>query len=89
MAYSSNQSLSKNLRCALLAFLAPLPSILFYLSFLRRCTAADAADSLSPFWAWCYHHPILLANLLFFLNINVLFWALSLLLSTNWVRFSL
>ncbi|KAH6789194.1 3-oxo-5-alpha-steroid 4-dehydrogenase [Perilla frutescens var. frutescens] len=85
MASSSNHSLTKNLRGALLAFLAPLPSIFFYLSFLRHYAAAGSPDSLSPVWAWCYHHPILLANLLFFLNINVLFWALALLQSSNWL----
>ncbi|KAL1561105.1 hypothetical protein AAHA92_03851 [Salvia divinorum] len=80
---TSNHSPAKNLLCAALAFLVPLPSIFFYLSFLRHYAAAA---SLPPPWAaWCYHHPVLLANLLFFLNINVLFWALALLQSSNWL----
>ncbi|KAG6405801.1 hypothetical protein SASPL_133395 [Salvia splendens] len=62
-----------NLRNAAVALLVPLPSLFFYLSFLRRCSATESPDSLSPLWAWCYHHPLLLANALFFLNVNLLF----------------
>lgn len=71
----------KNLRNAVVALLTPLPSILFYLSFLRR----HSTDSLSPPWAWCLHHPLLLANILFFLNVDLFFWFLGLLQSSHWV----
>ncbi|KAL8459171.1 hypothetical protein ACS0TY_036588 [Phlomoides rotata] len=81
---ASLNSHAKNLRNAAVALLSPLPSIFFYLSFLRRCSAAEA-DSLSPLWSWCHHHPLLLANLLFFLNVNLLFWILGLLQSSHWL----
>ncbi|KAH6820219.1 3-oxo-5-alpha-steroid 4-dehydrogenase [Perilla frutescens var. hirtella] len=74
---------TKNLRSAVVAILAPLPSILFYISFLRCHSAAD--DSLSPLWAWCHHHPLLLANTLFFLNVDLLFWFIGLLQSSHWM----
>lgn len=76
-------SSTKSLRNAVVALLAPLPSILFYLSFLRRHSAD--VDSLSPLWAWCHHHPLLLANILFFLNVDLFFWFLGLLQSSHWV----
>ncbi|CAH1440725.1 unnamed protein product [Lactuca virosa] len=68
-----------NLKNALIAFLTPLPSILFYTSFLNN------HPLLSPISSWCNHHPLLLANVLFFLNIDVLFWAISLIQSSNWM----
>ncbi|XP_057766109.1 uncharacterized protein C594.04c-like [Salvia miltiorrhiza] len=74
---------SKNLRNAAVALLAPLPSIIFYLTFLRRHSATD--DPLSPLWAWCYNHPLLLANILFFLNVDLLFWLVGLLQSSHWM----
>ncbi|XP_024983166.1 uncharacterized protein C594.04c [Cynara cardunculus var. scolymus] len=72
-----------NSRNALIAFVAPLPSILFYTSFLHHY--ADDLHLLSPIWSWCYHHPLLLANALFFFNVNVLFWIISLIQSSNWM----
>ncbi|XP_042489688.1 uncharacterized protein C594.04c [Macadamia integrifolia] len=84
-----------NLTNAVIAFLVPLPSIVFYLSFLRQFSAPGlvrgSTDSESvhppPLWAWtwCAHHPFLLANLLFFLNVNVLFWLIGLMQSSNWM----
>lgn len=78
-----------NLKNAIVAFLAPLPSILFYLSFLNRVASTGSeGDSLSlpPLWTWCYHHPLLLANALFFLNVNVLFWLIGHIQDSHWVR---
>lgn len=72
---------ARNLKNAVIAFLVPLPSILFYISFLNR-----ESNSSSPLWNWCYNHPLLLANVLFFLNVNVLFWVISQILSSHWVR---
>lgn len=83
---------SSNLKNALIAFLVPLPSVLFYLSFLNNYESAiqnrndDSNDE--PYfrlWTWCYQHPLLLANLLFFLNVNVLFWIIGLIQSCHWV----
>jgi hypothetical protein len=78
-----------NLKNAIIAFLAPLPSILFYLSFLNRIASTGSeGDSLSlpPLWTWCYHHPLLLANAFFFLNVNVLFWVIGSIQNNHWVR---
>jgi hypothetical protein len=79
-----------NLKNAIVAFLAPLPSILFYLSFLNRINASTGSEgdslSLPLLWTWCYHHPLLLANALFFLNVNVLFWLIGHVQDSHWVR---
>ena len=84
-----------NFKYVVTAFLAPLPSILFYLSFLNHLnTSGSESDSdsesdlfsLDTLWTWCYHHPLLLANALFFLNVNVLFWLISHIQKSHWVR---
>lgn len=72
-----------NLKNAVLAFLVPLPSILFYLNFLTHFQ--NSTTSLSPLWSWCFHHPLLLANALFFFNVNLLFWLISHIQSSNWM----
>ncbi|XP_015888935.2 uncharacterized protein C594.04c [Ziziphus jujuba] len=82
----------RNLKNAVIALLAPLPSIIFYISFLnhfhRVSTSGNVGDqsvSLSTLWTWCYQHPLLLANVLFFLNVNVLFWIISHIQSSHWM----
>lgn len=77
------KSKHSNLKNAIIAFVATLPSILFYMYFLKHYSEAD--HSFSSLWTWCYHHPILLANVFFFLNINVLFWAIGHLQSSHWM----
>lgn len=72
-----------NIKNAIIAFIAPLPSIIFYLSFLRHYD--DPHHSLSSLWSWCYHHPLLLANVFFFFNISVLFWLIGHLQSSHWM----
>ncbi|KAF8379877.1 hypothetical protein HHK36_027342 [Tetracentron sinense] len=81
-----------NFKKAVIAFLAPLPSIVFYLSFLHNyhyhggaADAAAAAASLSPLWVWCSQHPLLLANVLFFINVNLLFWLIGFIQSSHWM----
>ncbi|XP_060196437.1 uncharacterized protein C594.04c-like [Lycium barbarum] len=75
-----NMATHSNFKNALIAFLAPLPSILFYLSFLQHHNENNSL------WNWCNHHPLLLANIMFFLNVNVLFWFISLLQSSlHWM----
>lgn len=76
----------RNLKNAVIAFLVPLPSIFFYLSFLNHYDSAKSPSFWSTLWSWCYHHPLLLANALFFLNVNVLFWAIGLIQSSHWVH---
>ncbi|XP_008783564.2 uncharacterized protein C594.04c-like [Phoenix dactylifera] len=76
-----------NLKNAVIAFLAPLPSLLFYLSFLRHHDPSSPPPATATFdiWDWCYHNPLLLANLLFFANVDLLFWLTGLLQSNNWM----
>lgn len=72
---SMKMGCTSNLKNAVIAFLAPLPSIIFYLSFINNATD-------HPF---CYRHPLLLVNLLFFFNVNILFWLIALIQSSHWV----
>ncbi|GAB2271892.1 hypothetical protein Dimus_006721 [Dionaea muscipula] len=75
---------SSNLKNAVIAFLVPLPSIVFYLSFLRHHTTTTR-HPLSALWSWCYHNPLLLANAFFFFNVNILFWVIGLIQSSHWL----
>ena len=80
-----------DLKNAVIAFVVPLPSILFYYSFLSNYESAIGTENdpkclfLSTLWKWCYHHPLLLANALFFFNVNVLFWVIGQIQSSHWV----
>ncbi|KAK9743261.1 hypothetical protein RND81_03G227200 [Saponaria officinalis] len=74
---------NNNLKNAILSIIAPLPSIFFYLYFLNNYSNPN--HTLSFLWTWCYNHPFLLTFVLFFLNINVLFWAIAHLQSSHWM----
>ncbi|CAL5339842.1 unnamed protein product [Camellia sinensis] len=80
---------NNNMKNAVIALLAPLPSILFYISFLHQISSgtSSSSDTSSAWfiWSWCYDHPFLLANLLYFLNVNLLIWIISLVQSSNWL----
>ncbi|PWA75670.1 hypothetical protein CTI12_AA240820 [Artemisia annua] len=73
--------MGRNLKNALIAFVVPLPSILFYKFFLSNYNHHNN----HLIWSWCNNHPLLLANILFFFNVNVLFWIISLIQSSNWM----
>ncbi|KAH7653543.1 hypothetical protein IHE45_19G086800 [Dioscorea alata] len=73
---------ARNLKNATIALLVPLPSIAFFLFFIRA--HSDAAGGNAVF-SWCYNHPFLLANVLFFFNVNILFWIIGLIQSNNWM----
>ncbi|KAL5792102.1 hypothetical protein ACOSP7_000696 [Xanthoceras sorbifolium] len=75
--------MSRNLKNAVITLLAPVPSILFYLQFLNHHHQSHTTNG--PFWSWCYHHPLLLANVLFFFNVNVLFWIISHIQNSHWM----
>ncbi|KAK4750011.1 hypothetical protein SAY87_027460 [Trapa incisa] len=84
--------MGSNLKNAIVALLAPLPSVVFYLTFLKQYEEmANAGGSgrggslAAAVWEWCFHHPLLLANLLFLFNVNVLFWVLSHLQNSHWM----
>ncbi|XP_078166531.1 3-oxo-5-alpha-steroid 4-dehydrogenase (DUF1295) [Carex rostrata] len=76
-----------NLKHILIAILTPLPSIIFYLSFLHHYNHNHSSFPFpnSKIWSFCYHNPLLLVNVLFFFNVDVLFWLLGLLQSNNWL----
>ncbi|PIA34975.1 hypothetical protein AQUCO_03700317v1 [Aquilegia coerulea] len=93
MKMSAHQLNTKmgSLRRALVAILVPLPSIVFYLTFLQHyntfkssSTTANAT-TLHAIWIWCFDHPLLLAIFLFFMNVDVLFWIISLIQSSHWM----
>ncbi|MCL7026719.1 hypothetical protein MKW94_013268 [Papaver nudicaule] len=72
-----------NFKNAVISFLAPLPSIIFYLTFLHQFKTETS--SLSPLWLWCSNHPIILANVFFFFNVNVLFWVIGTIQCSHWM----
>ncbi|CAA6656434.1 unnamed protein product [Spirodela intermedia] len=75
-----------NLKNACIAFLVPFPSLIFFVTFLHRYDSAIATSApAGDLWEWCAGHPLLLANLLFFANVDVLFWIIGLLQSNNWM----
>ncbi|XP_050204110.1 uncharacterized protein C594.04c [Mercurialis annua] len=81
--------MGRNLKNAVISFLVPVPSILFYLSLLNHyhttTITTNSNTEISPLWTWCFHHPLILANILFFFNVNVLFWLISHVLSSHWM----
>ncbi|KAL5062528.1 hypothetical protein RYX36_024265 [Vicia faba] len=80
---------NQNFKNATIAFLVPLPSIIFYLTFLNNChssiTNPNNPSFSSSLWTWCYHHPLLFANALFFLNVNLIFWIIGQVQSSHWM----
>ncbi|KAG9455384.1 hypothetical protein H6P81_008288 [Aristolochia fimbriata] len=72
-----------NLLNMFIAFLVPLPSIVFYRTFLS--TLQQSPDAPGSVFQWCSNHPLFLANILFFVNVNVIFWLIGLLQSSHWL----
>ncbi|WVZ19490.1 hypothetical protein V8G54_006812 [Vigna mungo] len=86
MTTNHNMATNSNLKNAAIAFLVPLPSILVYLSFHSAISGfPHSPSSPSTLWTWCYHHPLLFANVLFFFNVNLLFWLIGLIQSSHWM----
>lgn len=69
-----------NVKNAALALIVPWPSIIFYIAFLKL-----ANSSSREIWKWCSGHPISLLNILFFFNVDVIFWIISLLQNSTWL----
>ncbi|XP_020577863.1 uncharacterized protein C594.04c isoform X2 [Phalaenopsis equestris] len=69
----------RNLKNAAMAFLIPLPSIVFYLFFLRQNGRSPSSSIVAA------SHPLLLSNLIFFVNVDVLFYVIALLQSNHWM----
>ncbi|KAL6653219.1 hypothetical protein ACP70R_012144 [Stipagrostis hirtigluma subsp. patula] len=68
-----------SLKSMVIAFLIPLPSIFFYLFFVHP------GGNATPFSSWCTAHPLVLANLLFLLNVDIIFWLIGLLSNYHWL----
>ena len=66
--------------------IAPFPSFLFCFLDLILCSEAGLGLHPSSFCAATKLHPLLLLNLLFLLNVCILFWLLSLYQQSTWVR---
>lgn len=83
---------SRNIRNAALAVLVSIPAILFQYVFLYHCnptrTQQEEIETLK-YWSsiceWGREHPLYLVNAIFFLNVNVLFWIISLIQQSTWV----
>ncbi|KAL8149222.1 uncharacterized protein C594.04c [Apium graveolens] len=70
-----------NLKNLLIAIVIPLPSVIFYLHFVHNSINTDTI-----IFNWVYNcHPLLLANILFFFNVNLLFWLIALVQSSHWM----
>lgn len=76
----------------------PIPSVAFAIFLNRGCeesqyhmaTASKLAGSAPLSWtdlacAVGYQHPFLTSNILFFINVCVLFWIISLLQGSTWL----
>lgn len=81
---------NQNLKNAIIAILVPLPSIIFYLTFLNNYHSSISIPNnpsfFSTLWTWCCHHPLLFANALFFFNVNIIFWLIGQIQSSHWVH---
>uniref|UniRef100_J3LV60 Uncharacterized protein n=1 Tax=Oryza brachyantha TaxID=4533 RepID=J3LV60_ORYBR len=73
--------MAAGVRNMLIAFLLPLPSLLFFFTFVRPSNQ----DSRSTVSSWCAAHPLLVANLVFLFNVDLLFWLIGNLLSNHWL----
>ena len=84
---------SKNLRNATLVLLVPLPAILVTW-LLFHCFPTDGIPAALPvaevetgdqLAAWMLHHPIVTANLLYFVFVDLLFFAIALVQRSSWL----
>ncbi|KAL1823877.1 hypothetical protein ACET3Z_010655 [Daucus carota] len=67
-----------NLKNLSIALVVPLPSIIFYLYVLNNYQTSHYITSI-------LNSPLLLPNILFFLNVNLLFWLIALVQSSHWL----
>lgn len=83
----------KNLQNLLLLLLVPIPGLLaahqLFGFFDPASLPADPGwgglDSMESLAAFLFHHPIAAVNLLFFLNVCVLFWLIALVQRSTWL----
>ncbi|MCO5577383.1 hypothetical protein L7F22_031215 [Adiantum nelumboides] len=78
--------LNRNQRNFILAVCAPIPALGFYGAFLAFHSKASAEHL---WWehicTWSCAHPLALLNVLFFFNVSVLFWVISLVQRSTWL----
>ncbi|GIL75832.1 hypothetical protein Vretifemale_5547 [Volvox reticuliferus] len=89
----------RRVRNILLIFLVTLPAIYFHRQLHFGCSADQHTRPLAAMWTgdlrtlvtsdfWCalgYQEPLLAVNLVFLLNVGVLFWFISLLQGSTWL----
>eukprot|EP01023_Acetabularia_acetabulum_P015208 TRINITY_DN17375_c0_g2_i1.p2 TRINITY_DN17375_c0_g2~~TRINITY_DN17375_c0_g2_i1.p2 ORF type:complete len:366 (-),score=25.61 TRINITY_DN17375_c0_g2_i1:217-1314(-) len=79
-----------------LLFVAPVPSIVYFVALQNKCSQFSETSGdydynglLSWNWeTWCrvgLQHPIFMINILFFLNVCIGFWIVSLLQNSTWL----
>ncbi|GIL44513.1 hypothetical protein Vafri_1965 [Volvox africanus] len=92
-------SWDRRVRNTLLIFLVTLPAIYFHRQLHFGCSADQHKRPLAAMWTgdlrtittsdfWCalgYQEPLLAVNLVFLLNVGVLFWFISLLQGSTWL----
>ena len=82
---------SRNISNAALAGVVAIPALIFYFAFLYDCPGAMKLEESSTMkqWSrvceWGREHPLGLVNVIFFLNVDVLFWIISLVQGSTWV----
>ena len=87
----SQRSPSRNIRNAAIATVVPIPALLFHYSFLNYCPNGTRTgqnmflQSWGDVCAWGREHPIGLLNVVFLVNVDVLFWLISLVQRSTWV----
>lgn len=79
------QSLRKNVLNALLVLVVPLPSIAWMLGIRAYYGAADATGTSAWFYQMGHWHPLVLLNVIFFVNVTLLFWLISLIQRSTWL----
>lgn len=83
----SREDLHRDLKNALIFFLVPIPAVLAWWLLVRLCDPAGACSTGAPAW-FCrlgLEHPIGFVNALFFANVCVLFWLISVVQRSSWL----
>lgn len=80
-----------NIANAALVVVVAIPALIFHFAFLYHCPgeAQHEEKSNAKLWSgvcgWGREHPLGLVNVVFFLNVDVLFWFISLAQGSTWV----
>lgn len=89
MAVSPISRTSRNTSNAALAVVVAIPAFIFQWAFLHRCPDGSSKQEDSWRWSrvceWGRNSPLGLVNAIFFLNVSVLFWVVSLVQESTWL----